>query len=225
MQAREKQLLVVFFMLLFLFIILAVVRRSKYIKPLTKLAATHISKLRTGDLLLFNTAYNVNMDIIKFTLGTPYVHVGIVFVDAAGVQFVFEVCTNGRGNQLNQLRRRVLEKDEICVVRQIEPELSPRAFEKEALRLLGEPYSYNIVPVCLRAWMRGFILLPNTSQEKKARVCTQLVAEMYIRMHVFDKGALDCDTAALTPKDFSQDGNRMPLLYPYKFGREARVFL
>jgi hypothetical protein len=164
-------------------------------------------------------------DMIKLVVGCPYSHVGIVFIDAAGRPYVFEVCTNGRGNQFNALDVRLVKKNELVVVRQINRKINSAKFEQVALTMMGMPYSYNIVPIVLRAWLRPFMMLPSDSANAltQGRVCTQLVADMYHKLQVFDMEMYDCKSNAMTPKDFSEDGDRMPLTSGYYFKQELRL--
>lgn len=225
LQSQEKEVLIACLSFLFLAMVMTAVYRADYIKPQLHLPTIPLSEIKTGDLLLFNTSYEMFTDVIKLIVGCPYVHVGIAFVDAAGTPFVFEVCTNGRGNQFNSLKARLKKENELVVVRQLNKRLSGPTFEKVALTMMGMPYSYNVVPIVLRAWLRPFMMIPTAKPNvlNEGRVCTQLVADMYEKLGVFDMSLYDCGSDAMTPKDFSEDGDRMPLVNRYYFKQEKRV--
>jgi hypothetical protein len=227
LQAQEKEILIAALSFLFLAMVMTAVYRADYVKPQLHLPTVKLSQLKTGDLLLFNTSYEMFTDMIKLIVGCPYVHVGIAFIDAAGRPFVFEVCTNGRGNQFNALDVRLKKENELVVVRQLNKKVSSTTFEKIALTLMGMPYSYNVVPIVLRSWLRPFMMIPTarTNVLNEGRVCTQLVADMYEKLGIFDMNLNDCGSDAMSPKDFSQDGDRMPLTNRYHFYQEKRVVL
>ena len=209
---------------LFLAMVMTAVYRAEYVRPQLHLPTWPLSRVKTGDLLLFNTSFEMFTDVLKLIVGCHYVHVGIAFVDAAGRPFVFEVCTNGRGNQFNALDTRLKQKNELVVVRPINRALDGAKFEETALTMMGMPYSYNVVPIVLRAWLRSYLLPTAKQQCNEGRVCTQLVADMYDKLGVFDMKLHDCGSNAMTPKDFSESGNRMPCTSTYYFKQEYRVY-
>jgi hypothetical protein len=221
LQSQEKEMLIASLSFLFLAMVMTAVYRAEYVKPQLHLPTWPLSRIKTGDLLLFNTSFEMFTDVMKLIVGCHYVHVGIAFVDATGRPFVFEVCTNGRGNQLNALDKRLSQKNELVVVRPLNRALDGAKFEQVALTMMGMPYSYNVVPIVLRSWLRPFMMLPTPNKDKRhcteGRVCTQLVADMYEKMGVFDMSLHDCGSNAMTPKDFSEDGDRMPLTARYYF--------
>lgn len=226
LQGQEKEILIASLSFLFLAMVMTAVYRAEYVKPQLHLPKWPLKRIKTGDLLLFDTSFEMFTDIMKLIVGCHYVHVGIAFVDAAGRPFVFEVCTNGRGNQFNPLDVRLKKKNEIVVVRPLNRALESARFEQVALTMMGMPYSYNVVPIVLRAWLRPFMMLPTPQKNKlnEGRVCTQLVADMYDKLGVFDMSLHDCVSNAMTPKDFSQEGDRMPLTSRYYFKQEYLVF-
>lgn len=209
---------------LFLAMVMTAVYRAEYVRPQLHLSYWPLGRIKTGDLLLFNTSFEMLTDVMKLIVGCHYVHVGIAFVDAAGRPFVFEVCANGRGNQFNPLDVRLKKENELIVIRPLNKGLDSAKFEQVALTMMGMPYSYNVVPVVLRSWLRPFMMLPTPSAPNKhcneGRVCTQLVADMYEKMGVFDMNLHDCGSDAMTPKDFSEMGDRMPLIQRYYFKKE-----
>lgn len=226
MQPQEKEILVACLSFLFLAMVMIAMHRADYVMPKADLPLLPLSKLKTGDLLLFSTSYEMFTDVIKLVVGCDYVHVGIAFIDALGEPFVFEVCTNGRGNQMNSLRKRLSKKNENVIVRPLNRSLNGPQFEQLALTLLGCPYSYNIVPIILRSWLRPFMMLPTPKRNQliEGRVCTQLVADVYEKLGVFDMNLCDCTSDMMTPKDFSESGDRLPVTSRYHFGREYKVF-
>lgn len=229
LQAQEKEMLIASLSFLFLAMVMTAVYRAEYVRPQLHLPTLPLSRVKTGDLLLFDTSFEMFSDVMKLIVGCHYVHVGIAFIDAAGRPFVFEVCTNGRGNQFNPLEKRLQKNNELVVVRPINRALNSAKFEQVALTMMGMPYSYNVVPIVLRAWLRPFMMLPtpvNGAQcTTEGRVCTQLVADMYEKLGVFDMSLHDCGSNAMTPKDFSEDGDRMPLTSRYHFKHEQRLYL
>ncbi len=227
LQNQEREVLIACLSFLFLAMVMTAVYRVDYIKPQLHLPTVKLRDIKTGDLLLFNTSFEMFTDVIKLVVGCPYVHVGIAFVDAAGRPFVFEVCTNGRGNQFNALDVRLKKKNELVVVRQLNKKLSGSKFEQIAFTMMGMPYSYNVVPIILRSWLRPFMMIPTAKSNvlNEGRVCTQLMADMYEKLGVFDMSLYDCGSDAMTPKDFSENGDRMPLVNRFYFKKEHRVIL
>lgn len=227
LQPQEKEILVACLSCLFFAMVMIAVHRADYILPQVNLPVMHLSRVKTGDLLLFSTSYEMFTDVIKLAVGCPYVHVGIAFIDAAGEPYVFEVCTNGRGNQMNSLRSRLSKKNENVIVRPLNRRIDGQWFESVALTLLGCPYSYDIVPIMLRSWLRPVLLLPTPQRNKlkEGRVCTQLVADMYEKLGVFDMGLSDCTSDMFTPKDFSETGDRLPVTSRYYFKQEFKLYV
>jgi len=222
LQPAEKEFLIASLSFLFLAVVMIAVYRADYVLPQLHLPRLHWSRVKTGDLLLFNTSFEMYTDVIKLVVGCPYVHVGLVFIDAAGVPFVFEVSTNGRGNQFNRLADKLTHKNELVVVRPMNKPVDPVLFEKVALTMMGMPYSYNIVPIVLRSWLRPFMMLPSPKKNTliQGRVCTQLVADMLEKLGVLDMKLCDCPSEALTPKDFSAQGDRLPFKNGYYYNSE-----
>ena len=224
LQLAEKELLIASLSFLFLAAVMTAVYRADYVKPQLHLPQWPLNKLKTGDLLLFNTSFDFLTDVMKLVVGCHYVHVGIAFIDAAGKPFVFEISTNGRGPQFYSLEKRLEKENELVVVRPINRALNSAKFEQVALTFNGTAYSYNVVPIVLRSWLRGVMMLPTPSKANthcsEGRVCTQLVADMYQKMDVFDFSLSDCASGALTPKDFSVQGDRLPLTSRYYFKNE-----
>jgi hypothetical protein len=218
LQSQEKEMLIACLSFLFLAMVMTAVYRADYVRPQVQLPRWPLARVKTGDLLLFNTSYEILTDIMKLVVGCHYVHVGIAFIDSQGRPFVFEICVNGRGNQFNALDVQLRKENEFVVIRPINKALNSEKFEQVALTLMGMPYSYNIVPIVLRAWLRPFMMLPTPKKHcNEGRVCTQLVADMYEKLGVFDMSLHDCGSNAMTPKDFSDDGDRMPLTNRYHF--------
>ena len=224
LQPAEKELLIAALSFLFLAAVMTAVYRADYVKPQLHLPKWPLNKLKTGDLLLFNTSFDFLTDVMKLIVGCHYVHVGIAFIDAAGTPFVFEISTSRRGPQFFPLKKRLQKKNELVVVRPIKRALDSAKFEKVAFTFLGTAYSYNVVPIVLRSWLRNVMMLPTPSKSvkhcTKGRICTQLVGDMYEKLGVFDFTLSDCGSDALTPKDFSEQGDRLPLTGRYFFGTE-----
>lgn len=227
LQHSEKELLIASLSFLFLAVVMTAVYRADYVKPQLHLPKWPLQKLKTGDLLLFNTSFDFFTDVMKLIVGCHYVHVGVAFIDAAEEPFVFEIGTNGRGPQFYPLKKRLQKENELVVVRPINRALDSVGFEKVALTFLGTEYSYNVVPVVLRSWLRGVMMLPTPSNAVKhcikGRICTQLVADMYEKLGVFDFSSSDCGSDSLTPKDFTEQGDRLPLTSRYFFGAERLI--
>lgn len=221
LQSQEKEMLIASLSFLLFAVIMTAVYRAEYVRPQLHLPSWPLRRIKTGDLLLFNTSFDMFTDTMKLIVGCHYVHVGIAFIDAAGKPFVFEIATNGRGPQFNSLEKRLKKKNELVVIRPINRALNSAKFEQVALTFMGTPYSYNVVPIVLRSWLRPFMLLPTPKKHcTQGRVCTQLVADVYEKMGVFDMQLFDCGSEAMTPKDFSEMGDRMPLTSKYYFKKE-----
>lgn len=225
LQPQEKEMLIASLSFLFLAVVMTAMYRAEYVRPQLHLPSWPLNRVKTGDLLLFNTSFEMFTDIMKLIVGCHYVHVGIAFIDAAGKPFVFEIGTNGRGPQFHSLEKRLQKKNELVVVRPINRAINSAKFEQVALTMMGVPYSYNVVPIVLRSWLRPFMMLPTPKKHcTEGRICTQLVADVYEKMGVFDMDLFDCGSSAITPKDFSEMGDRMPLTSKYFFKREHLLY-
>lgn len=225
LQPQEKEMLIASLSFLFLAVVMTAVYRAEYVRPQLHLPSWPLSRIKTGDLLLFNTSFEMFTDIMKLIVGCHYVHVGIAFVDAAGKPFVFEIGTNGRGPQFNPLEKRLRKKNELVVVRPINKALNSARLEQVALTFMGTAYSYDVVPIVLRSWLRPFMMLPTPKKHcNEGRICTHLVADVYEKLGVFDMQLFDCGSNAMTPKDFSENGDRMPLTGRYYFKREYLLY-
>lgn len=175
-----------------------------------------VRDLRCGDLLLWSRR-RVQSDVSKFVCGTPYTHVSVAFVDAAGKAFHFEV-RSGQVSGLHALR--VDRAAEDCVLRQLVPPLrSPRALEAVARRLSGQRYT--------QGWWRGVLryvpaAAPGTSG---GFFCSQLVAETYAALGVLDYAddAFDTPPSKALPAHFSAALEHLPLAAGHAFGPEERL--
>lgn len=216
----ERELLIAFLAFLYGVVCLWTLNRSKCLQPLNHLPNIKLCHVKTGDLLLFSTS-SLKHDAMKFILGSAYIHVGIAFVDRAGQHFVFEVCANGRGNQMNWLYKRLTLGNERCIIRPINKTLNAEKFERVVFRLFGKPYSYEVMAPVLTTWIKH-MLLPVQQREgiDRARVCAELVADVYEMMGVFDFRLCSQSSSTLTPQDFSYKHENLPLISGYSFGEE-----
>ena len=205
-------------------VLLVVAVALPLLRPMESLPWYDLEALRTGDLLLFNTC-SAGSDLIKFVLRTPYVHVGLVARDGRGRVFLFD--TGLKGTRLRLLSRRlVASRNEICVVRPLRRAggggVKESAFRAVVQELLGQPYSYNVVPLCLSAWLGRAAPIPRRGEAPKhGRVCTELVADVYGRLGVLDLSGLD--SQQLTPRDYTVGSAPLPFVGGFALGQEYRL--
>jgi|SRR3989344_432755 len=211
-------------------VLLVVAVALPLLRPMESLPWYDLGALRTGDLLLFNTC-SAGSDLIKFALRTPYVHVGLVARDGRGRVFLFD--TGLKGTRLRLLSRRLAAyKNEICVVRPLlyngaggadgAGGVNESAFRAVVRELLGQPYSYNVVPLCLSAWLGRAAPIPRRWEAPKhGRVCTELVADVYGKLGVLDLSGLD--SQQLTPRDYTVGSAPLPFMAGFALGKEYRL--
>ena len=227
MRVSDRELVVLSIIVFALGVILWSIMRTKTISRIEKPSTTcKLSDVRTGDLLLFNTMYSFNTDVLKIVLQTQYVHAGVAFRDRIGQLWVFEVYPDGNGCQVNLMRKRILDGNELCYVRHINKPIDRRVMEKTVLKLLGKRYSYNFVPLVLNAWLRKFMVTPMLKHMGRyhERLCSELVADVYSMLGVMDFENSTVPAGMMQPSDYCDGApHPLPFMNEYKFGKEQLI--
>lgn len=176
----------------------------------------------TGDILLWASLSKVRTDFEKLLSGSQYTHVSVVFVDAAGVPFVWESLVSGhRVRRLDQVLAEWRFTD-LCFLRKINRPLSSAACERFIRANLNTRYSFNMWRAVVNRWCASLQLPEWDSGE--ARFCSQLVADTLAHL-----GALNFTLAAaqpnlLLPGDFSVARSpRLPWTGGYSLGPEIQL--
>lgn len=176
---------------------------------------------RSGDLLLFSLA-GLKDDLLRFCFHCPITHVGLLVLDACKRPFVWE--TTRKGCHLVPLERYSCQPGTIAVYRQL---LGPRPadfvqrLEVFIRQKQSVPYSHDYWRALHN---RLFPYLPlSTPPQRKAQFCTDLVAEALAELDVLDfTQSLDAP-ADMLPVDFTQSGERLPLVNGYRLGEEIMI--
>ena len=179
--------------------------------------------VKCGDLVLFSSTLKLPCDVQKFFTGSQYTHVGIVFVDAKGVPFVWEV-RREEGSVLIRLDRQFDDETYRCIVRSINKTVNPKVLERIIRAARGQPYTHSFWRGILSRWSIFHDAIPPPINENKvlasARCCSEMVAETYSKLGVLDFSKWKNGTSQVLPGDFSERGFNVPLADGYAFGSE-----
>ena len=156
--------------------------------PVQRRQRARLADLQTGDLLLWSgwLGHPVH-DAIKLATGCEFTHCGILFIDAAGKPFVWEI-RRARRPTLNPLFTRLGEPT-TCVVRHLHhslPMLTMAArFERAMAALAHHRYSMQFWKAVASTWA---LPVPPPAQDRGALFCSELAAATYAAL-----GALSLD--------------------------------
>jgi hypothetical protein len=181
---------------------------------------------RTGDLLLWNSCFKLRTDLEKILCSSRFTHVSLVFVDRAGVPFVWET-VGETGHRLCKLAPLLRDSGSHmqCVLRKISVPLDSRAFEALARISIGQPYSFGFWKGVVRRWF-PYLELPVSDKPSLTmpRFCSELVADTYRRFGVLDFAHRDTSPALILPDDFAEcRSTRLPWANGYSLGPEIQV--
>lgn len=199
---------------------------EQYLSRVRLPRVSHIghTSFRTGDLLLWSTCFKLRTDIEKIICSSRFTHVSLVFVDAAGVPFVWETMgeTGHRLCKLHPLLKGCGDRIQ-CVLRKINKPLDSKAFEALVRAALGKPYSFGFWKGVVHRWG---IQLPIEEKPSLSspRFCSELVAETYQRFGVLDFSHHFKTPTLVLPGDFSvQRDSGLPWVNDYALGPEIEL--
>ena len=179
--------------------------------------------VRTGDVLLFSSHFDAIGDMIKMSTGCTFTHAALVFVDAFGEPFVFEV-TPFKGCALTRLSDRLKKPGLLCVVRHLTPAIEGADMERVIKPLIGMSYD-----AALTTGLRAFLSTWGVSNikhdaDKDKRFCSELVAYVYSKLGVlcFTKSWRK-DVSLIMPSDFTQEHQDLPLCPAFTLGPELHL--
>lgn len=206
----------------------------------------------SGDLLLWSTHSNAwYADLAKLICASPYTHVSVVFVDAAGVAFVWET-NQDVGHRVKRLAAVLAETHHsTCILRKLNRPVDSSRMEQFIRANLGNHYSFNVYSGVLMQWFTRLKLPAVTSLDLTAatpatpaphvspppppppparprprRFCSQLVADTYECLGVISLRFSDKTHASLVlPSDFANPADRSVFhwLSSYALGPEIRL--
>ena len=186
----------------------------------------------SGDLLLWSTHSNVwYADLVKLVCGSPYTHVSVVFVDAAGVAFVWET-NQDAGHRLKRLAAVLTEApNSTCILRKLNRPVNSTLMKQFIRANLGNHYSFNVYSGVLMQWFTRLKLpaVSSTTTDDTVpaqRFCSQLVADTYEFLGVISLRFSDKTHASLVlPSDFANPNDRSVFhwLSSYALGPEIRL--
>jgi hypothetical protein len=199
--------------------------RTMLIMPVKRKRKESRQSVKTGDLLLFSSHFDVIGDMIKMSTGCAFTHVAIAFVDAYGEPFVFEI-TPFKGCKLTRLSDRLNKPGLICVIRHLTPAIDGAAMETIITPLIGMSYD-GAITTGLRAHLStwGISDIKNDGHAlKNKRFCSELVAYVYAQLGVlcFTK-TWRKDVTLIMPSDFTHEYQDLPLGPAFSFGPEFHL--
>lgn len=147
--------------------------------------------LCSGDILLWSSSPSWVTDVEKLFCGSPYTHVGMVFVDAAAQPYVWD-CTR-YGHRVRPLW--VALNHSSVMWRRLSRPVDGAALERFIVANLAQAYSFNLWQAVVTRWA-SWLHLPHSRPQThvQSRFCSQLVAETYAAL-----GVLDFTTTHLSP--------------------------
>lgn len=158
-------------------------------------AYTHTS-FPNGTVVLLSPIGEIRTAMEKLVGGTPITHVGVVWVDACGVPFIFHTtpATGARLELFLPWIRRATRRSQVFVRRIQGPSLPDGAsLERALMPFLGTSYSFGFWKAVMQTWWPG-MEMPRAANPKD-RFCSELVADVLARV-----GVLDFSASALTPR-------------------------
>jgi len=179
----------------------------------------------TGDVLLFSSHFDAIGDMIKMSTGCHFTHAALVFVDAFGEPFVFEV-TPFKGCTLTRLSDRLKKPGLLCVIRHLTPSIAGADMERVIKPLIGMPYD-GALTTGLRAFLSTWgvsNIKHGASEEKDKRFCSELVAYVYAELGVLCfTQTWRKDVTLIVPSDFTQEHQDLPLCPAFTLGPELHL--
>jgi hypothetical protein len=193
-------------------------KRALLTAPVERRQRARLADLKTGDLLLWSHKGKAFMDFGIVMTGCEFTHVGILFVDAKGKPFVWEI----RGFQkprLNPLLKRLGEPTS-CIVRHLHSSVPVDLwkFEQCIHQFKNFTYSVEFWRSIVATWNMP---MPTLKPNRGSVFCSELVALTYAALGVL---FLDDYPAADTlVSHFSQQYQRLALTSGHAFGPELQL--
>jgi hypothetical protein len=181
--------------------------------------------VRSGDVVLWSSQYKLRTDVEKLLCGSKFTHVALVFVDRAGVPWVWEaVLTGHRVQKLATVLEKAAGRESVYL-RKLSIPLPAAAFERYIRDNLEKPYSFDLWRAVVARWCDS-LHLPSPATGGHARFCSQLVADTYQHLGVLDFRNDFRDTAHILPGDFgSSRSDLLPWTQGYGLGPEIQIYL
>ena len=193
-------------------------KRALLTAPVQRRQRAKLADLKTGDLLLWSCKGKAFMDFGKVMTGCEFTHVGILFVDAAGKPFVWEI-RGFKQPRLNPLLKRLGEPTS-CIVRHLHTTnpVDLWKFEQCIRRFKNFTYSIEFWRSIFATWN---LPMPTLKPNRGSVFCSELVALTYAALGIL---FLDDHPAADTlVSHFSQQYQRLALTSGHAFGPELQL--
>jgi hypothetical protein len=177
----------------------------------------------SGDVLLFSSTPSFVGDVEKLMCGSPYTHVALVFVDAAGEPFVWD-CTRF-GHRVRPLSHAMHGNAGTVMWRRISKPVNSAAFETFIVQNMDEAYSFNLWQGVVRRWA-SWLHLPHTQpcRDQQSRFCSQLVAETLVYVGAMDFCATTLAPLLVMPGDFAMSRvDVLPWVHGYSLSGEVEL--
>jgi hypothetical protein len=180
----------------------------------------------TGDVLLWSSHWSLRTDVEKLLCGSHFTHVGMVFVDAAGVPYVWECLRTG--HQVVPLMHVVVRRSrkQTCFWRRINRPLEGARLEVFMRWNMTQPYSFDIWRGVVRRWCSS-LHLPRAPHPDlvHSRFCSQLVAETYAFLDVLDfSNSVNLSPHLVLPGDFAAGNTaQLPWVNGYALSGEVEL--
>lgn len=185
--------------------------------------------LCTGDMLLFSSV-QARGDMQKLFTGCCYTHVGIVFIDARGEEYVWHI-VSGKSCALVPLGK-ALAFEGTWVLRRLRGPRGRRGVDAARMEgvmhsLRGQPYSHEFWRGVLQVWapwVAPTIASCDVDVLRSPKFCSQLVAVTYAELGVIEFEGGDLAAAALVlPRNLCQRHEDVMMAPGYSFGEEEVI--
>ena len=218
----NKMRYIVISITLFIIVFILLEYTLHQLSPIENIRSRKIDTIhfRTGDLILYNSCFELKYDVYKLFCYSRYTHVALVFVDSAGT--VFQIETNGKhGNKCERINPAALKNH---VIRQINKPLDSKKMEAYLHILIGQKYSYDLWKSFYRKWFR-FIPLPVKQQVVFTKAfCSELISLILTKFGVLCFDDHELQPSLVLPGDFSlENESKLPFVNGYKYGEEILI--
>ena len=157
-------------------------QRALLTAPVVRRQRARLADLKTGDLLLWSHNGAAFCDFGKIMTGCEFTHVGILFIDAAGKPFVWEIRGLFQKPRLNPLLKRLGEAT-TCIVRHLHSAtpVDARNFETCMRTFKALTYSVDFWRSVGATWN---LPIPPPAPNRGQVFCSELVALTYAAIGV-----------------------------------------
>jgi len=193
-------------------------QRALLTGPVVRRQRARLTDLKTGDLLLWSCKGKAFMDFGKIMTGCEFTHVGILFVDAAGKPFVWEI-RGFKQPRLNPLLKRLGDSTS-CIVRHLHSThpVDLLKFEQCIHHFRNFNYSIEFWRSIIATWN---LPMPKLTPNRGSVFCSELVALTYAALGIIFLN--DYPAADTLVSHFSQQYQRLALSSGHAFGPELQL--